>query len=188
MSWKRIAAILSIAAFFCPVLDSATDLQILSFPIGLIVGEQRIEVDLGVTQEPADLYLDGKRVCTPTASEPWCTVDFGLMPRVHLLELVRRGPDGGVDQYHERWFNRPGQEAELAIMLAKPSADGDCSGRVVWLHPEKLDPTWIEVTADGRPLEIRDDRGSYAFPCPPPGSNRSWPLPRFSPTAGAPRR
>ena len=168
----RFAAIFSIAAFFCPALYSATDLQILSFPIGLIVGEQRIEVDLGVTQKPADLYLDGQKICTPTASEPWCTVNFDLMPRVHLLELLRRSPDGGVDQYHERWFNQPGQEAEVAIMLAKPSADGDCSGRVMWLHPEKLDPTWIEVTADGRPLQIREDRGAYVFPCPPPGSNQ----------------
>ncbi len=87
----RIAAILSMAAIFCPPLFSAADLQILTFPIGLITGEHRIEVELGVTQEPADLSLDGKKVCVATSSEPWCAVDFGPAPHVHLLELIRLG-------------------------------------------------------------------------------------------------
>jgi len=161
----RIAAILSIAAFFCPFLFPATDLQILTFPVGLITGEHRIEVDLGVMEQPADLYFDGKRICTATPSKPWCAVDFGPTPHVHLLELIRRGPDGAVAESHQRWVNRPGQEAELAIVLADTAENGVCSGHLVWLHPEKLDPTWIEVTVDGRALELVDERASFRFPC-----------------------
>jgi len=168
----RFAAILGIAAFFCSPLFSTTDLQILTFPIGLIAGEHRIEVDLGMTQQPADLYLDGKKVCTATSSEPWCTVDFGPTPHVHLLELIRVGPNGSVTQSDQRWVNRPGQEAELAIILSKPSTNGACSGQVVWLHPEKLDPTWIEVTEDGRAVKDLDDRGSFRVPCRSPDSNQ----------------
>jgi VWFA-related protein len=168
----RTAAILAIAAFFCRPLFSTTDLQILSFPIGLIIGEHRIEVDLGVTQKPANLYLDGKKVCVVTASDPGCMVDFGPTPHVHLLELIRRGPDGGVAERRQRWFNRPGQEAELAIVLSEPATDGVCSGHLVWLHPEKLDPTWIEVTEDGRAVNTLDDRGSFRVPCRSPDSNQ----------------
>ncbi len=168
----RLAVCLSIAAIFCPPLFSNTDLQILTFPIGLIVGEHRIEVDLGVTQKPADLSLDGKKVCFVTASDPGCAVDFGPAPHVHLLELIRRGPDGGVAQRHHRWVNRPGQEAELTIMFSEPAADGVCSGHLVWLHPEKLDPSWIEVTEDGRALKLLDDLSSFQFPCRSPDSTQ----------------
>lgn len=168
----RFAAILSIATFLCPPLFSATDLQILTFPIGLITGEHRIEVDLGVTLQPADLYLDGKKVCLVTAADPGCRVDFGPTPHVHLLELIRRSPDGGVAERRQRWFNRPGQEAELAILLSEPSGDGDCSGHLVWLHPEKLDPSWIEVTEDGRVLKLLDERGTFNIPCRSPDSTQ----------------
>ena len=168
----RLAVCLLIAAFFCPPLFSNTDLQILTFPIGLITGEHRIEVDLGVTQQPADLSLDGQRVCFVTASDPGCAVDFGSAPHVHLLEVIRRGPEGGVAQRHIRWVNRPGQEAELAIMLSAPSGDGLCSGHLVWLHPEKLDPSWVEVTEDGRALKLLDDLSSFRFPCRSPDSTQ----------------
>ncbi len=91
---------------------------------------------------------------------------------MHLLEVIRRGPDGGVAQRHHRWVNRPGQEAELAIMLSAPSGDGLCSGHLVWLHPEKLDPSWIEVTEDGRALKLLDDLSSFRFPCRSPDSTQ----------------
>ena len=161
----RIAMILSIAVAFCPALPSATDLQILSFPIGLVIGEQRIEVDLGVTREPADLYVDGQRVCSTTPSEAWCTVDFGPAPHVHLLELVRRAPDGGVAQSHQRWINRPGQEAELSIQLSEKPNDDACSARLLWFHPEKQNPKQIELTDNGQPIDDLGVTGTFNFPC-----------------------
>lgn len=168
----RIAAILLIAAFTSSFLFSDSDLQILTFPIGLVIGEQEIDVDLGAGQQPADLYLDGKRVCVLTSAEPVCVVDFGPAPRVHLLELIRKGASGAYPESDKRWVNRPGQEAELAIQLARPSADGVCSGRLVWYHPEKKNPTQIEVTDDGRPIRILDERGAFRFPCVPAESNQ----------------
>ena len=161
----RIAAIISIAAFFCPPLFSATDLQILTFPIGLITGEQRIEVDLGVTQEPTDLYLDGKIACSPTASEPWCTVNFGTAPRVHLLELIQRDEAGRVAANAQRWVNRPGQEAELTIQLSEQTSDDACSARLVWFHPEKQNPKQIELTDNGQPINDLGVTGTFNFPC-----------------------
>ncbi len=40
------------------------DLAILTFPIGLVVGEHEFEVDLGASRAPAVLMLDGQRACS----------------------------------------------------------------------------------------------------------------------------
>lgn len=172
VSLTRTAAILSIAAIFCTPLFAAADLQILTFPIGLITGEHWIEVDLGVTQEPAELYLDGMKICTVAASESGCRVDFGEAPHVHLLELIRRRPTGAVAENHLRWVNRPGQEAELVIKLSDSAPDGVCSGHLVWFHPKKFDPTQIVVTENGNVLRLLDDRSTFQFPCNQSDSDR----------------
>lgn len=144
----------------------ADDLGILSFPIGVVVGEQTIEVNLGSTGEPAELFLDGKKVCDCGGEANACTVDFGPEPAIHLIELLRRSGKGTVIARASRWFNRPGQEAELDFIF-KPRTERDgCGGQVVWLHPFKQYPIFLGVEHNGRSLRIGEDGRSFAFPCP----------------------
>jgi hypothetical protein len=158
------------ATVLCAVTANGTpDIAILSFPVGLVVGEQTIEIRFDAADGPADLYLDGIRVCSPTAEDPQCRVDFGVVPQVHLLEIVQRNQDGDAIAAARRWINRPGQEAELAIRLDQKSAGGICGGQVQWLHPDKSNPIVLEVTENGRPLLIGDDHRSFRFPCPDAG-------------------
>ncbi|MFV2073134.1 MAG: hypothetical protein ACC742_10850 [Thermoanaerobaculales bacterium] len=165
-----VAAILAVViGITCPVdAVSEGDLAILTYPIGLVVGEQPVEVDLGPKGEPAELYLDGEPVCSLTAAEPQCTVDMGVAPHVHLLELLRFDRSGRVVARASRWVNRPGQEAELAIRLAPRSEGGICGGRALWSHPLKKDPVLLEVKQDGLSLRIGSDGHTFRFPCPDP--------------------
>jgi hypothetical protein len=163
-------AIVFLLVLTAPVVNAAdeVDLRILTYPIGLVVGEQPIEADLGPDGAPAELFLDGQQVCALTASKPRCTVDLGEAPHVHLLELVRRDESGHVIAHASRWVNRPGQEAELAIQLAPRSAAGICGGKALWSHPLKKAPVLLEITQDGLILRIAEDGRSFRFPCPDP--------------------
>ena len=151
-------------------LAAATDgaMKILTFSVGVVAGKHLIEVDLGPTGKPAELYLDGELVCSPEPASPVCPVDMGEAPRVHLLELIRRNTAGDEVARAERWINRPGQEAELSMRLTDRTNNGVCGGHVVWLHPLKQAPVGLDVTHNGRRLRIAEDGRSFAFPCPDP--------------------
>jgi hypothetical protein len=162
---RRVVASVVATLAFHLIAFAEGEFGILSFPIGLVVGEQTIEVDLGPSGEPASLYLDSEPVCRLTASIPRCQVDLGETPDVHLLELVQRNGEGEIIASARRWVNRPGQEAELSIRLDRAPSIGVCTGRVQWFHPDKADPIVLEVTDDGRPLLIGGDRHSFQFRC-----------------------
>jgi len=168
---RRWALSAALAGFYVLAAISARgaddgDLRILTYPIGLVTGNHTIETDLGVTGDPAELYLDGVPVCSLQGSNSRCTVDLGDAPHVHLLELVRRDASGRVKATASRWVNRPGQEAELAIQLDARDPRGICGGKALWSHPLKNDPVLLEVAQDGLILRIRDDGRSFRFPCP----------------------
>ena len=154
-----VAVILALAATAARAEES---MRILTYPTGLVVGDLEVKVDLGADTEPAELYLDGERACSMSEAAPVCTVDLGADPHVHLLELVR--DDGRVG----RWVNRPGQEAELSILPLPPSESGQCEARIGWAHPERLDPTELEVIG----AEVAADGRSAVFPCPQEGRSR----------------
>jgi len=143
-------------------------MKILAFSVGLAVGEHVIEVDLGPSSKPAELYLDGAIVCSLDTASPRCPVDLGEAPRVHLLELIRRNAEGDEVARAERWINRPGLEAELAMHLADRTDNGVCGGRAIWLHPLKQHPVVLDITHNGRRLRMMEG-DSFAFPCPDPG-------------------
>ena len=171
MGLKSCGAVLIILAMAGVVTAEIADeagLRILTYPIGLVTGEQTIEVALGAGDESAELYLDGEQACTVTMSDPRCLIDLGKAPHVHLLELIRLDASGRVAARAVRWVNRPGQEAELAIQLSPRSPQGICGGKALWSHPLKKNPVLIEVRQDGRILRIHDDGRSFRFPCPDP--------------------
>ena len=149
---------------------AADHLSILTFPVGLVVGEHEFEMDLGPSRAPAELRLDGSKVCDVGGNTSSCMVDLGGDPQVHLLELVRYDSDGNPVAGAQRWINRPGQEAELSIQLEKRDSTGICRGSVIWLHPRKFDPAVLRILHNGRGLRIGEDGHSFAFPCPDPGA------------------
>jgi hypothetical protein len=132
-----------------------------------VTGELEVRVDLGSGVRPADLYVDGTRVCSMHSESTDCPVDLGPDPRVHLLELVRERGPGERPERAARWVNRPGQEAELHMFLDRHSGGAICGGRVGWAHPERQTPVELGVVLDGKPLEILDE-SSVRFPCPEP--------------------
>ncbi|MCG6963354.1 MAG: DUF3631 domain-containing protein, partial [Acidobacteria bacterium] len=148
--------------------DTSTDMKILSYPVGVVAGKIPVEVDLGATGAPAELFLDGTKVCSLTAARARCMVDLEADPHVHLLELLRQDASGKVTARTTRWINRPGDEAELSIRLDSRTSQGICHGHMVWFHPLKKDPLVLQILENGRSLRILDARGSFAFPCPDP--------------------
>ncbi len=134
-------------------------MQILTYPVGVVVGLLPIMVELGVPTRPASLLLDGRQVCSLTAREPGCSVDLGPRPRVHLLEAVRRDESGRVLERATRWVNRPGAaEAEVQTRTRCPEGTGDCDVTIGWAHPDRLDPKSIRVTLDGKRVTLGPDR------------------------------
>jgi photosystem II stability/assembly factor-like uncharacterized protein len=124
-------------------------LDILSYPVGLLIGLFPVIVDLGTSPRPAELLLDGQPACTISARAPACTVDLGPDPVIHLLELVRKDKSGQVVESVKRWVNKPGVEAEVRAAGRCDGKTSTCDFTVMWAHPGKLDPASLTVALDG---------------------------------------
>ena len=134
-------------------------MQILTYPVGVVVGVLPLVVELGVPPRPASLLLDGRPACALTAEAPGCRVDFGSLPRMHLLELVRTEASGRVVERATRWVNRPGaDQAEVQTRTTCPPDAATCTVLIGWAHPERLNPSRIRATLDGRPVSLSKDR------------------------------
>lgn len=130
-------------------------MQILTYPVGVVVGILPIVVELGVPPKPASLDLDGRAVCALTAEAPGCSVDFGSLPRVHLLELVRQDASGRVVERAARWVNRPGSDqAEVQTRTTCPPGAAACTVLIGWAHPERLNPSRTRVALDGKAVRL----------------------------------
>ena len=123
-------------------------MEIVSYPVGLLVGLLPVLVELGDGGAPARLVLDGRETCAITARAPACMVDLGPDPVVHLLEVVRTDGTGRVTERVERWVNRPGIEAELRVAGECDYKTKTCEFEMTWAHPSKLEPTEISVALD----------------------------------------
>lgn len=124
-------------------------MEILSYPIGILVGLFPVILDLGPSQLPAHLLLDGRTVCAVTAAAPGCTIDLGLDPRIHRLDLVRSDDAGRVSERVTRWINRPGLTAEVHAAGDCEDRTRTCTFRIAWAHPGKQDPKKLTVNVDG---------------------------------------
>ncbi|MDQ6894395.1 MAG: hypothetical protein M3167_17185 [Acidobacteriota bacterium] len=127
-------------------------MEILSYPVGLLIGLFPVIVSLGDQPAPAKLLLDGAPVCTVTRAAPACTVDLGPDPRIHLLELVRRDDVGRITEKVRRWVNKPGVEAEVRATGDCDEKSRVCDFALSWAHPARLDPSAMSVTLDGTPV------------------------------------
>ncbi len=139
-------------------------MEILSYPIGLLVGLFPIAVALGPSQAPAHLLLDHRPVCEVTARSPGCMVDLGRDPRVHLLELVRTDAAGHVAERVRRWINRPGIEPEILAAVFCNEAKRRCDFDLTWAHPDRLEPSRVDLSLDGRSVwHGKDRKGTVAL-------------------------
>jgi len=167
----RVFFVMAVALTVASAANAADDLEILTWPAGLVAGEIEIEADLGATGGPAELFLDGVGVCELTAAEPGCTVDLGDDLHVHLLELIRYRSGGGSNRA-ERWLNRPGREAGLEIQLAARPIGTTCGGRLKWNDALGQDPVALEVEAAGERKMVPLNSSTFAYPCADPGASR----------------
>lgn len=139
-------------------------MEILSYPIGLLVGLFPIAVALGPSQSPAHLLLDHRPVCEVTARSPGCMVDLGRDPRVHLLELVRTDAAGHVTERVRRWINRPGIEPEILAAISCNESKRRCDFDLTWAHPDRLEPSRVDLSLDGRSVwHGKDRKGTVAL-------------------------
>jgi hypothetical protein len=133
--------------------------QILTYPVGVVVGLLPVVVELGVPPRPASLLLDGRPACTFVSDTSACVVELGAAPRVHLLELVRKGPSGNVVERAVRWVNRPGAaEAEIQTKTTCAPKSETCTVVVGWAHPGRLNPSSTKVTLDGKGVFLPKNR------------------------------
>ncbi len=134
-------------------------MQILTYPVGVVVGLLPVVVELGAPPRPATLRLDGRTVCSFAGEASACAVDLGPAPRVHLLELVRKGPQGNVVERAVRWVNRPGAtEAEIQTKTTCAPKSEVCEVMVGWAHPDRLNPSSTKVTLDGKAVHLPKSR------------------------------
>jgi hypothetical protein len=133
--------------------------QILTYPVGVVVGLLPVVVELGAPPRPASLLLDGRAACTFVSEASACLVDLGAAPKVHLLELVRKGPAGNVVERAVRWVNRPGAtEAEIQTKTTCAPKAERCDVVVGWAHPDRLNPSSTKVTLDGKSVSLPRNR------------------------------
>jgi len=143
--------------------------EILSYPVGLLVGLFPVIVSLGDQPAPSRLLLDGAPVCTVTRATPSCMVDLGADPRIHLLELVRRDAAGHATERVRRWVNKPGAEAEVRATGDCDEKSRVCDFTLSWAHPARLDPSTLAVSLDGVPVARGVvPRIHVPFPAPSP--------------------
>jgi len=145
--------------------------EILTYPIGLVVGLLPVVANLGPSgSPPGQLLLDGRAACVMTVETPKCTVDLGSDLHVHLLELVRTDVQGAVVERTTRWVNGPGAQAEIYLRGGCDKASGECTVSIGWGHPGKLDPRAMVVSLDGKPI-LREVQHEVRFRTEP-GSDR----------------
>jgi len=168
---RILGVVVAVSLALPAATTAADDLDILTWPTQLAAGTMEVEVDLGASGQPAELYLDGDLACTATTADSQCTVDLGPNLRVHLLELIRHPADGPVERV-ERWVNRPGFEAELRIQLAAHPVGGTCGARVKWADPNHSDPEALEIMTAGQRWPVSTEGRTFAYPCADPGHAR----------------
>jgi len=124
--------------------------EILSYPVGLVIGLFPVIVDLAGQPGPARVLLDGKQVCEVTAKAPACLVDVGPDPRIHALDLERVDEKGAVVESIRRWINKPSAVGKVRAVGSCNEKTRECEFHIQWAHPAKLDPIAVTVALDGK--------------------------------------
>jgi hypothetical protein len=142
-------------------------MEILTYPVGLVVGLLPVLANLGPAgSPPAKLLIDGQAACVLTTDAPQCTVQLGPRLDVHLLELMRTNARGTIVERTTRWINRPGAEAEVRLNGSCEPTAGECTVSIGWAHPGKLEPATMTLSVDGKPV-LRGVQHEFHFHAEP---------------------
>lgn len=126
--------------------------------LGLILGQQPVELVVGEGVALVELLLDGEPV-GETEEAPWTLpVDFGSQLEPHELVAVARDAEGEELGRATQWINLPRPPAEVEVVLA---GGEDGRGTVALLSWESVlgrEPLSMTATFDGSPLDGVDPR------------------------------
>lgn len=137
-------------------------MEILSYPVGLLVGVIQITVAFSAGENGGSLLLNGERVCDLTPSQNSCQVALGAVPKLHRLDLASETPQGLVVN-DTRWLNRGVLPAELR--LVKTTNGKRCEMFLVYAHPNKEKAIRLLVTSDREVLFDGPPRHSLSLNC-----------------------
>ncbi len=125
--------------------------------LALAIGYQPIEVSVDESVASVELWLDGSSIAK-LEGPPWKTEhDFGvdLLPRE--LVAIARDSAGSELARIRQLINVPRQRSEARLTLEHHEADGTATiARLIWRALDQDRPRQIELTFDGRALEVLD--------------------------------
>ena len=132
--------------------------------LGLVVGDQPVEVMVADVVVAVEFYLDGELVGKRT-NAPWLhRCSFGDDLRPHNLEAVAYDEGGKELGRATQWLNLPRQPAEAGIIVTEGEDGRDANASLTWKSLVGAKPKTIKVSFDGLPLEFDDP---YNIPLPP---------------------
>lgn len=137
-------------------------MEILSYPVGLLVGVIQITVAFSSGESKGYLLLNGEKACDLTPSQNVCQVALGEAPRIHRLDLLGETPQGLVVK-DTRWLNRGVLPAELR--LVKTTGGKRCEVLLAYAHPNKEKAIRVLVSSDRGLLFDGPPRPSLAVDC-----------------------
>lgn len=129
--------------------------------LGLVLGQQRIEVSVDDSVASVELRLDGETLGV-IEGEPWTwsgTLGAELIP--HELVAIARDPSGRQVARARQWINMPSRRAEARLALERQGKT--TIARLVWQALDFDQPRAIDLTFDGQPLQV-DDPGHIELP------------------------
>jgi hypothetical protein len=125
----------------------------LTLLLGLVVGEQKVELAVDDRVASVEVWLDGAIVGV-LRGPPWSiTCDFGKRLAPHLLEAVARDSGGREMDRAVQRVNLPRAPAEVSLAL-HGGEHGYRAVEIAWSSPGKVNPEEMHLFFDGEPLEV----------------------------------
>jgi len=141
--------------------------------LGLVAGEQSIDVQADVAVRRVELQRDGRTVST-LVQPPWkTTVDFGRELRPQEFTAIGYDKDGDELGRDVQAVNVARAEAEVGIVLDRDDASGRITAKVGATHRHRRKPSSVQLWLDGKrvskgfettvPLGVIDAHGVHVL-------------------------
>jgi hypothetical protein len=135
-----------------------TEVQLIEFLtlfVGLIIGQQNVELAVSGQAARVELRLNGDVVASRDG-EPWVLrCDFGRELHPGRLEAVAYDERGRIIGTDEQWINLPTDRAEAEIVAERDSTGRVVGARLTWKSPEFDKPKNLKVTLDDAELKLK---------------------------------
>jgi hypothetical protein len=122
--------------------------------LGLVAGEQKIDVQADATVKSVEVLRDGERVAR-LHQAPWsAVVPFGSELAPHDLTVIGFDAEGRELGRDTQAVNVTRPPAELGILLDR-DARGNVTATIRWNHFANKDPAYVSVKLDGKNVPKR---------------------------------